>query len=93
MLSAIALAVLACPAPAAAQQRLISIDTPSANVDPSRVSFNSDGKLRANVLLPDGYDGRRRFPVLFLLHGVGDNYTSWAKPGLGDIRNTSAPSW
>jgi S-formylglutathione hydrolase FrmB len=89
MLSAVALAALASPAPAAAEQRLISIDTPSANVDPSRVSFNSDGKLRANVLLPDGYDGRRRYPVLFLLHGVGDNYTSWAKPGLGDIRNTA----
>ena len=34
--------------------------------------------LRANVLLPDGYDGERRFPVLFLLHGLGDSYATWA---------------
>ncbi|HEX2086417.1 MAG TPA: alpha/beta hydrolase family protein [Solirubrobacteraceae bacterium] len=36
--------------------------------------------LRANVLLPDGYDGERRFPVLYLLHGIGDNYATWAGP-------------
>ncbi len=36
------------------------------------------GPLRANVLLPDGYDGERSFPVLFLLHGLGDNYATWA---------------
>ena len=34
--------------------------------------------LRANVLLPDGYDGTKRFPVLFLLHGLGDSYATWA---------------
>ena len=34
--------------------------------------------LRANVLLPDGYDGVRPFPVLYLLHGLGDSYATWA---------------
>jgi S-formylglutathione hydrolase FrmB len=37
-----------------------------------------------NVLLPDGYDGKRRFPVLYLLHGHGDSYQSWAKPDAGN---------
>jgi S-formylglutathione hydrolase FrmB len=33
---------------------------------------------RVRVLLPVGYGrGRRRYPVLYLLHGVGDTYTSW----------------
>jgi S-formylglutathione hydrolase FrmB len=46
--------------------------------------------LKANVLLPDGYDGQRRFPVLYLLHGVGDTYADWAKPEKGDIAKTAA---
>jgi S-formylglutathione hydrolase FrmB len=87
-----AFAALGTAAPVAAQQRLITIDTPSRYVDPSRVRFNGDdhpGRLRANVLLPDGYDGRRRFPVLFLLHGVGDDFAAWSEPERGDIRHTA----
>ena len=30
-----------------------------------------------------------RFPVLYLLHGVGDNFASWAKPELGDVLRTA----
>ena len=92
ILACAASAALGAPAHAAAEQRLITIETPSRNVEPQRVRFNGSepgGRLRANVLLPDGYDGRRRFPVLFLLHGVGDNFSSWAKPTKGDISNTA----
>jgi S-formylglutathione hydrolase FrmB len=46
-------------------------------------------RLRANVLLPDGYDGRRRFPVLFLLHGAGGRAEDWVSPRNGDIVNTA----
>jgi S-formylglutathione hydrolase FrmB len=37
------------------------------------------------VLLPSGYNGRRRFPLLLLLHGHGDNYASWMAPAHGDL--------
>jgi S-formylglutathione hydrolase FrmB len=76
----LAAAALVCAAPAHAGE-LVAIETPSRHVDPSRVEFNGGDHprvLRANVLLPDGYDGERRFPVLFLLHGIGDSYASWA---------------
>lgn len=89
---AIAVAALALPAPAAAEQRLITIDTPSMHVDPAGVRFNGADhprRLRANVLLPDGYDGSRRFPVLYLLHGVGDSFQSWVDPQKGDIAQTA----
>jgi S-formylglutathione hydrolase FrmB len=48
--------------------------------------------LRANVYLPRGYRGRgkRRYPVLFLLHGQGDAYDSWVNPENGDLLNTAA---
>lgn len=84
---------LCAPLPAHAAQRLVTIATPSAFVDPATVAFNGGpfATLEANVLLPDGYDEHRtrRWPVLFLLHGVGDNHKDWANPARGDIARTA----
>ena len=67
-------AALALPSPALGS-RLETWVTSSRYVDPAKVRFNGPSDrpraLRVNVLLPDGYDGKRRFPVLFLLHGHG----------------------
>ena len=41
--------------------------------------------LRVNVYLPDGYDGERRFPVLYLLHDLDGTFESWAAPSHGDL--------
>jgi S-formylglutathione hydrolase FrmB len=37
-----------------------------------------------DVILPRGYDasGRTRYPVLYLLHGVGGSYQDWSEHGL-----------
>ena len=91
LLTAAAVSALALPATAGART-LTTIETPSVNVDPSKVRFNGSEhprRLRANVLLPDGYDGKRRFPVLYLLHGAGDAYDSWADPELGNVLKTA----
>jgi S-formylglutathione hydrolase FrmB len=83
-------AALAAPGTASAAQRLTTIETPSVNVNPADVKFNGPvHRLRTNVLLPDGYDGRRRFPVLFLLHGAGGQVGDWARPTQGDVLNTA----
>lgn len=39
------------------------------------------------VLLPTHYDasGRTRYPVLYLLHGALDDYTSWPKNGVANM--------
>ena len=82
--------VLAAPAHAA---RLETFTTTSAYVDPSKQAFNHPpgtdpnrpNALRVNVLLPDGYNGKRRFPVLYLLHGHGDAYDSWMSPKQGQL--------
>src|SRR3954471_24814265 len=88
----VAVGVVGAVSPASASQRLITIDTPSRYVDVKTAVFNGDppAVLHAHVLLPSGYDGKRRFPVLYLLHGVGDNYSDWAKPEKGDILETAA---
>lgn len=40
-------------------------------------------KMTYNVALPTGYEtsGDKRYPVLYLLHGLTSNYTAWAKLG------------
>ena len=37
--------------------------------------------VRVNVLLPQGYDGRRRFPVLYLFHGTSGGADDWLDAG------------
>lgn len=92
MLLALLLLLSLSTAPPAEAAELVTIKTPSKHIDPATVLWNGEDhprELRANVLLPDGYDGKRRFPVLFLLHGVGDAYNTWAKPKNGDILETA----
>ena len=81
------------PGAATAEQRLETIDLPSTKgfVDIDGIQLNRTTSLQANVLLPDGYDAQPgvRWPVLFLLPGVGDNMGTWADPKKGDIRRTA----
>jgi S-formylglutathione hydrolase FrmB len=75
----------------ATASRLEVIDLPSRGaVDPATANFNEGGALKATVLLPDGYQPRRQYPLLLLLHGAGDTYKSWADPERGDIVKTAA---
>ena len=54
-----------------------------------KLTTPSVGRLpRVNVLLPDGYDTSRRYPVLFLLHDGGENYSTFNAKY--DIRNHTA---
>jgi S-formylglutathione hydrolase FrmB len=83
-------------APAQAAQ-LVTWTTTSRHVDPSKVRFNAPppgaparpNALRVNVLLPDGYDGERRFPVLYLLHPREGAYDSWANAEQGDVMHVA----
>ena len=42
---------------------------------------------KVRVLLPAGYQQRSgaRYPVVFMLHGVGDDETAWTNPGRGNL--------
>jgi S-formylglutathione hydrolase FrmB len=40
-------------------------------------------KLKYNIVLPDKYEEtKKRYPVLYLLHGYSSNYTAWARMGV-----------
>jgi S-formylglutathione hydrolase FrmB len=71
---------------------LITLTTTSSFVDPAKVTFNGADhpkQLRVNVLLPDDYDPSSTYPVLYLLHGVGDAYDDWADKSKGDVANVA----
>ena len=36
-------------------------------------------RRKANVYLPPGYSSERRYPVLYLLHGIGGDETEWIR--------------
>lgn len=58
-----------CPSDPPAAGRVEQVDVPSPALGTSS---------RVCVLLPHGYDdGSTRYPVLYLLHGVGDDQSSW----------------
>lgn len=95
MRRALAVAAFLLLSPAAhAEQQLVTLEVPSANVDPTKVQFNGPppdapprpNALRVNVLLPDGYTATKRWPVLYLLHGHGDAFDSWANAKKGNVR-------
>ena len=57
-------------------------DVPAGRVE--RVEFDSQvtgGKRPASVYLPPGYSADQKYPVLYLLHGIGGNETHWPGPG------------
>jgi enterochelin esterase-like enzyme len=43
------------------------------------------GKRPASVYLPPGYSADRKYPVLYLLHGIGGNETHWPGPGSAGV--------
>ncbi len=43
------------------------------------------GKRKATVYTPPGYSKDTKYPVLYLLHGAGDDETGWQKKGSADV--------
>lgn len=40
-----------------------------------------DAQVKFNVYLPEGYDKACHYPVIYLLHGLTDDYTAWRTRG------------
>jgi len=58
-----------------------------AQADLQTVEFFSTSVERPtkyNIVLPRGYESSdRRYPVLYLLHGLSQNYRAWSRQGVG----------
>ena len=86
---AAAAAVLAVALPAAAKPGQDLTCTGTGRVRTCDVPLPGDVQVRSskvNVVLPAGYDtSGRDYPVVYVLHGVGDDYASWTGPSRGDL--------
>ena len=71
-------AVLIAAAPLAAQQsQVLEVDVPAPALAGNRVG--SETTQSAAIYLPPGYtrETSRRYPVLYLLHGIFDSHETW----------------
>ena len=48
-------------------------------------SPSTDATRRAFVYLPPQYDGKKKFPVLYLQHGWGEDETAWSNQGHANL--------
>ncbi|HEX4608889.1 MAG TPA: alpha/beta hydrolase-fold protein [Urbifossiella sp.] len=59
-----------------ARGRLETVEYDSATVG---------GKRKARVYTPPGYAADQKYPVLYLLHGIGGDENEWARGGVPDV--------
>jgi len=65
--------------------------TPRAGVPAGKLEqFEYDSgvtgtRRKANVYLPPGYSPDKKYPVLYLLHGIGGDITEWLKAGSPNV--------
>jgi S-formylglutathione hydrolase FrmB len=78
--------VAASPSPSAAQLITITIPAPAGEI-PSKW-LNYSGPLRADVLLPAGYNAHQRYPLVVLLNGLDGNYDFFRQYGLTNYFDT-----
>jgi S-formylglutathione hydrolase FrmB len=62
--------------------RLVTIAIPAVHAKIPSKWLNHSGPPMADVLLPAGYDPHKRYPLLFLLHGLGGSYAFYQQQGL-----------
>lgn len=89
------LAVLSLPAGAALAAKPAAMTCTGADrVRSCVVALPAGVAVRSNkvtVVLPAGYDSSRRdYPVVYVLHGVGDDNTTWTKPANGNLAALTA---
>ena len=66
-------------------------DQPRADVTKGKVTAEEydsktlDFKRKVNVYTPPGYTKDKKYPVLYLLHGAGDDQTGWVQKGAAEV--------
>ncbi len=58
---------------------LVTVAIPAPHGEIASTWLSYSGAPRANVLLPTGYDPRKRYPLVVLLNGLGTNYDWFAE--------------
>jgi GH35 family endo-1,4-beta-xylanase/enterochelin esterase-like enzyme len=64
--------------------KVVEVQFPSPNT-PTDNPHWAGATPRAFVYLPPTYDGKKRFPVLYLQHGWGEDETAWTRQGHANL--------
>ena len=89
-LGAVSLASQSAPAPAYPNAPA-GFDARQSGVQSGRLErVEYDSKVTGNkrpaiVYTPPGYSAARKYPVLYLLHGIGGNESHWTPFGVADV--------
>jgi S-formylglutathione hydrolase FrmB len=88
-------ATLALAAPAAAAQDPALLETERLSPRLQELTFKTSAlaaPTKVRILLPAGYAShpKRRYPVLYLLHGASGDQTSWTAAGQGQAEQLTA---
>src|SRR4051794_30087745 len=91
VVGALATVLSAAASPVAHASKLVEINIPArhAEIADSWLPGYANPP-RARVLLPDGYDPGKPYPLMVLLAGLSSNYRVWSEPGQGQIAKTAA---
>jgi S-formylglutathione hydrolase FrmB len=86
-------ALVSAGAATARASELVEITIPARNGEVSDMwlpRYPDGGPPKAKVLLPDGYEPAKAYPLLLLLVGLQSNYSDWSDTGQGEIEKTAA---
>ena len=65
--------------------KVVEVNFPSKNTPADNPHWIGEGGPRAFVYLPPTYDGKKKFPVLYLQHGWGEDETAWMNQGRANL--------
>lgn len=65
--------------------QVVQVNFPSKNTPSDNPHWVGEGGPRAFVYLPPTYDGKKKFPVLYLQHGWGEDETAWMNQGRANL--------
>lgn len=65
--------------------QVVQVNFPSKNTPTDNPHWVGEGGPRAFVYLPPTYDGKKKFPVLYLQHGWGEDETAWMNQGRANL--------
>ena len=65
--------------------QVVQVNFPSKNTPADNPHWVGEGGPRAFVYLPPTYDGKKKFPVLYLQHGWGEDETAWMNQGRANL--------
>lgn len=65
--------------------QVVQVNFPSKNTPSDNPHWVGEGGPQAFVYLPPTYDGKKKFPVLYLQHGWGEDETAWMNQGRANL--------